>query len=574
MRENFQISGSYNNQRYTNIDGERTVNLFEYIDPLGKKDKSLLSTSGLTDTGTAFTSVTTGFRGQFVYNNNIFQVIGSKVFKIDSSLNISTIGTINTVEGRVRIDGNTTQVIFVDGTDGWIYDFHNFMKITDTSFPNDPIDVCYLDGFFTVPQGGTNIFRLSKFDQGMMWGGFSSIFTANGVTNIITMANTENFATGVDVTVTSTMALPTPLVADTNYYVIQLSGTTLKLASTYQNAISNIPIIIISNGSGTLTMTNNGQIQEGEITTHPGNIVGCRTLHRRLFLFSQNYTEVWENAGIGTALPFRRNNSLLMEVGTPSNGSIAVNFDRMFFLAQDSGGLSSVMQVVGTQPIPISNRALDFALAQYASNPSTQGVSDATSILVKENGIIFYRLNFTKANHTYVYNVSMSDLENPRWHEEEVLNGDRHPADTHAYFNGINYYGSYNHPILYIVDYNNSTNNGQPIRRMRITRPVMPSNANRTRIDRLQIDFIEGNFSNIPDLQPYVFLSISKDGGQTYGNKIAEKMGKVGKYTSRVVFRKLGVIPRGQGFIIKLETFDNINIIILGAVWDYEILPE
>ena len=54
------------------------------------------------------------------------------------------------------------------------------------------------------------------------------------------------------------------------------------------------------------------------------------------FYFLSFLHEVWENAGLGVNLPFRRNNTLLMEYGTPAIGSISVSFDTMIFLVTES----------------------------------------------------------------------------------------------------------------------------------------------------------------------------------------------------------------------------------------------
>jgi len=402
--------------------------------------------------------------------------------------------------------------------------------------------------------------------------------------------------------------LPNPLNNTDTYYAIRVDTTHIRVATSLENARNGTFIDLTTNGTPTCTITSLGQLQQGSITTHPGTIVACRTLHRRLFLFSQYFTEVWENAGIGTNLPFRRNNALLIEYGTPALGSVSVGFDMMFFLSQDRDGLGSVMMVKGAQALPISNRALDYALAQYAS---LNQVSDCRSFLIKENGLIFYRMNFTAANHTYVYNATISDPsteEGKLWHEEEVLNGDRHPAQTHAYFNGINYVGSYNSANRYILDTNIYTNDGESIRRMRITKPFVVPGYQRLRVDRLQVDLLQGDKEILstefqsqelltedgriiltedgrPILledkievrnvqQMYLFLSVSKDGGQTYGNTIKSPMGNLGQRTFRTLWRKLGVTPRGQAFVAKFEFFQPIPFIILGASWAIEILPE
>lgn len=611
----YDLVGSYDNQRVSTINAERTVNMFEYMDPNGKRPKVLLSTSGLRNADLNFGAETGGARATFVFDNAIYHVYGSSVFRTTGStglLSTTLIGNLSTTAGYVGIDANTYQIIFVDGQEGWIWDINanTFVKITDTGFPANPIDVCYLDGFFLVANGGTNNFQLSLINQGMVWSAGTGTFTADAGTDILTLSvSNANFATGIPVTVSTTGTLPAPLVAGTTYYVIRVGSSTtnpgtIKLATTYANAIANIPIDITLAGAPTNTILVSGQLQLGSITSHPGNIVGCRTLHRRIFLFSENFTEVWENAGLGTNLPFRRNNSLLMEVGTPALGSISVGFDRMFFLSQDKDGLAGVMEVKGTESILVSNRALDFQLAQYAENPDT-GVADARGVLIKENGLIFYRLNFTLANHTFVLNVTMSTADAPKWHEEEVLNGDRHPAQTHVYFDGVNYYGSYNQAIFYIVDDQEPTNDGETIRRMRIGRQMSPEGYNRLRIDRFQVDLLQGalDIAELIDVdllaedeeilltesdidiildqkidigggQPTVFLAISKDGGQTYGNYLHATMGKIGERTHRTVWRKLGTTPRGQGFVPKIEFFNEIPFVVLGAAWAFETLPE
>lgn len=635
MRKDYDLVGSYDNQRVPSINAERSVNVFEYLDENAKRQKILIPTSGLINTELNFLTETGGARAAFVFNNSIFLVFGPSVFLVTGTtgaLTTALIGTINNTQPYVGIDANTFQVIFVDGLNGWIYDINTriFSKITDTSFPKAPIDVCYLDGFFLVANGGTNNFQLSSFNQGLVWGpdyttgtGNAFLATSGGSPNLVlTTGTTLNYQVGTPI-VFSGATLPVgtpPIVAGTVYFVKSvINSTTFTISAT-----DGGPAITFSTtGSGSIFLTNNGQLQLGSITSHPGNIVACDTLHRRIFLFSENFTEVWENAGIGSNLPFRRNNSLLMEVGTPAIGSINVGFDKMFFLAQDKDGLAGVMGVSGTESNLISNRALDFQLAQYAAQ---FGVSDARGVLIKENGIIFYRLNFTAANHTFVYNLSMSSPDKPRWHEEEVLNGDRHPAQTHAYFDGVNYYGAYNSATFYVVDSQTYTNDGQQIRRMRIGKQFTPEGYNRLRIDRFQVDLLQGQIDSAdaleinlltesgidiltesgvdivldqtvgggaspgftstaglnailttpyaPNAMPTVYLSISKDGGQTYGSYLHSTMGKVGERTHRTVWRKLGTTPRGQGFVPRIEFYEPIPFYILGAAWDFEVLPE
>lgn len=700
--EDYDLVGSYNNQRFSPMDSERSVNLFQYNDVKSKKPKMLLPTSGLNNTGISFGATNNGFRASFLFKNNTYHVIGDSVWLVEkignalvpALLNVSLPFTTST--GYVGIDANTFQILFVDGVHGYIYDVNvgTFSQITDTSFPAQPIDCCYLDGFFVVANGNTNTFQLSQFNQGMVWGPATNTFSASATTDLLTLANTANYATGVSVifkeptdidTFTGAAAtnlltiadgvtnygvgvpvrvstsgggtLPDPLAEGTTYYCIADGPTTIKLATSYANAISNTPIDLISdstqtcsiqgqladplntsttyyvinesattlkvatsfanaqagtaidllsNGGPNEIIQSTGQLQQASITTHPGTIVACRTLHEKLFLFSQFYTEIWENQGTGTNLPFRRNNSLLIEYGTVAPGSIATGFDAMFFLSQSRDGQGPVMAVVGTQAQPVSTNALDAQLAKYAAEGK---ITDCRSFLLKENGLIFYRMNFTLASHTFVYNATQSDASQDAtrlWHEEEMLDGTRHVSQTHVFYQGLNLVGNYQSPILYIVDPNLPENDGEDIRRMRIGRPFCPPGYQRIRVDRFQIDLLQGQnrnltFDNLPlltennddilaengseivtdqtlpiyrDVSPRVFLSISKDGGQTYGNLITAPMGKVGQRTYRTLWRKLGTTVRGQAFVPKIEFFNPLSFVLLGASWSYEVLPE
>lgn len=84
----------------------------------------------------------------------------------------------------------------------------------------------------------------------------SQTFTANSITSILTMASTASFPTNTPITISNTGgSVPSPLVAGTTYFVINLSPTTVQLANTSANALLGIPINILTNGSGTNVIT-------------------------------------------------------------------------------------------------------------------------------------------------------------------------------------------------------------------------------------------------------------------------------------------------------------------------------
>lgn len=87
----------------------------------------------------------------------------------------------------------------------------------------------------------------------------SDTFTADASTDICTHTSTANYPsnilTGTRVRLTTTTTLPAGLALATDYYVIRVSDTTFKLATSYANAIAGTAINITDAGTGTHTMS-------------------------------------------------------------------------------------------------------------------------------------------------------------------------------------------------------------------------------------------------------------------------------------------------------------------------------
>jgi len=91
-------------------------------------------------------------------------------------------------------------------------------------------------------------------------------FTADNTSNLLTISNTAAFPTGTPVVLSTTGVIPSPLVTDTTYYTIFVSGTSLKLAATEQLALFGTPIDILTNGTPV-----------NVITTYQGNLNAADT---------------------------------------------------------------------------------------------------------------------------------------------------------------------------------------------------------------------------------------------------------------------------------------------------------
>lgn len=82
-----------------------------------------------------------------------------------------------------------------------------------------------------------------------------SDFEADETTDEITISDASSFSTGVPVTVATTDTLPSPLLPATTYYCIYIDATTIKLASSLDDAANATPINLTTNGLGTNTIT-------------------------------------------------------------------------------------------------------------------------------------------------------------------------------------------------------------------------------------------------------------------------------------------------------------------------------
>jgi len=99
-------------------------------------------------------------------------------------------------------------------------------------------------------QGGlTTSSKLFQSRANVTFSLVSGTFTVNATTDILTVA--INFLyTGHKVRVTTDTTLPAPLQANTDYYVIYLSATEIKLASTLEDALAGNYIDLTDTGTG------------------------------------------------------------------------------------------------------------------------------------------------------------------------------------------------------------------------------------------------------------------------------------------------------------------------------------
>jgi hypothetical protein len=167
--------GGFNTELDPKIDSQNTVNMYVVASAQGKSQQTLVSMAG--------TKLALQFEGSaairnlyvtdevFQFSKKMYAVVGNGVYEIDESLDITLLGTISSASGFVSISNNVKQLIFVDGSKGYIWDVSTnvFSEIISAGFPTLPVDVAFLDGYFIVPQGNSNEFFISSLNDGLTW---------------------------------------------------------------------------------------------------------------------------------------------------------------------------------------------------------------------------------------------------------------------------------------------------------------------------------------------------------------------------------------------------------------------
>lgn len=150
---------------YTNIGRERCENL--YLEATNSTDTKvawyLVSTPGME----LITSATAGSvcRGLYTGSNGLtYGVYGNKFIEISSQGARIQRGVLQTQQGTVKFADNGLDMIIVDGSAGYHFQFvdNSFAVITDSYFPgvgeesNAPTHVVCIDSYFIVNEPGTN----------------------------------------------------------------------------------------------------------------------------------------------------------------------------------------------------------------------------------------------------------------------------------------------------------------------------------------------------------------------------------------------------------------------------------
>lgn len=289
----------------------------------------------------------------------------------------------------------------------------------------------------------------------------------------------------------------------------------------------------------------------------PDNSVAIISNTHDLWIFGDDSVEVYYDSG-NTDFPFERITGALIDVGCGAAGTPTKILGQMYWLTDKK----QVCRSQGYQGQIISTPTIEHQIETYSS------ISDARGFTYAIEGHNFYVLVFPTDGKTWVF-----DTATGFWHEWQSYFSltdpwSRHRANCSAMLGKDWIVGDYNNGLLYKIDMDVFTDNLNQIRRQRAAQIVSKERVN-VIYHQLEIEFESGVglSGGVQGEDPQAVLDWSDDGGHTWSNQYYKSMGKIGEYTRRAIWRRLG---KSRNRVFRVTCSDPVKTVIVAAFVNIE----
>lgn len=563
------------------LDAQNCVNWFLALDQTGKNPQALFPRPGLK----LFSNDSNNHevRAMFSLNNELYSIVDHTLYLIDSNGDRVSKGTLNTSTGQARVIANEYQLFITDKSYGYTYqrikngtqEAGTFAPIIQTSsnistplFYGTGSDDMDSSGEYTGiilrnykimidGVGSPNTFKWSN-DNGLTW-------KATGVA--ITGAD-QTLEYGVIVKFDHTLTHHT-----SDYWLFDADGTSSfypPAIAAYQDTFGIYPkpnsaIFYISETDDF------SKVNSLDFTTksfYPDNIVAVIS-RSELWVIGETSTEVWYLTG-AVPFPFEPRTNFFINYGCAAAYSV-LNLEKnvLIWLAKNKEGARKVIAIEGYDSIPLSDEPLEQELASYSK------VDDAFAFSFDYKGHVFYYLTFPTMDKTWAFDFSLFREHGVKaWHQVTSRYANINPkssdyregrfrANCYAYCYGKHLVGDCISGKIFELTDDVYLDYDQPITCERTCQPVA-SDMDRVFCHQLQLDIEMGQGLESGDGEkPTWMLSVSKDGGRTWGNERWTVASKIGGYIKRAIWNRIGMSKKS--LIFKIKTNDPVYRVVSGA---------
>lgn len=281
--------------------------------------------------------------------------------------------------------------------------------------------------------------------------------------------------------------------------------------------------------------------------SNPDDLVTCVINNGLAIMFGTQTTEFWSNNGNGS-FPYAPS-GLTAEWGLAARWSISKFDSSLVYLARNSLGEVQIVRLDGYKPTRISSTAIEAIVNSFSE------VTDAVGLSYLHAGHPFYQITFPTVARTFCYD-GLTNL----WSEITSFGLTRSVVDQAITWEGITYFLDYRKAIIYQLDSTASKDGSLPIIGSIISKQLKPSNDTFS-VNSIKVEFAAGLIASNTE-NPQIGLSVSKDGGNTWGNTVFRPMGKVGEYLTSAKWTRLGA---GRMFTFKISISDAVDKAIIAA---------
>lgn len=453
------LFGIGNQGKSVNVDAQERLNLFVEVqqDP----EKHVLTMYGTPGLKTFVNFGSSPIRGVYQMGEFIYAAYRDGLYSIANNGVTTLLGAIAVGNTIIKFSDNGTQLIAVDGTNGYIWNVNTstFNQIVDADWPGANT-VTFLNGRFIVNKPDTGEWYWSGLYDGLSWGAL-------------------DFATA---------------------------------------------------------------------ESDPDNLVAVIAELGQLLLFGTKTTEPWGDSG-ATDNPYARVGSSAIEWGLAARDSLCKYSDGLMFLRKNRLGQVQVCLLSGYVSSPVSNPEMDYVFGTYGD------VSNATALTYMVSGHPFYQINFPTPGVSWLY-----DGQSKSW-SKVSSGGGRHRANQSVQLLDSVYVTDYEVGKLYRLSMDYYTDDGETIVREFISRHQATGNL--MTMAQLWLEFEPGvGLQSGQGSDPQVMMSISRDGGSTFGNERWVSIGRVGKYRARAIWNRMG---RAFDWVFKFRVTDPVKVVIIAA---------
>ena len=313
----------------------------------------------------------------------------------------------------------------------------------------------------------------------------------------------------------------------------------------------------------------------GAIQTKPDYAIACLRVPSRgnlLYVFGHTVCELWYDTG-GNLFPYTRSTTASIDYGVVNVATIASNETIVAWLGFNEKSGYAILYSDGSGIKQISTDGINFRLGEILTP------EDSFGFLFKQYGHVFYQITFYGPgdNITYVY-----DFMTESFFTMTDENQNFHIAKNVAFFNNTYYFVSTRDGNIYELNgeyytYDYGSGNVYEIPKIRICPSFRTPTAEYYTINNITFTIEQGTDPNaksdvtndyqrllaqensgfittedgtdilvnlhtqtINDYVPTIELSISNNGGESFGNRSSKPLNPIGKRRNRLVWWSCG----------------------------------